>query len=128
MKFTKPALTLPQQLAKLQARGLLVADKAAAEHCLRHVGYYRLSAYALSFQDCSKPGKPFHPGTSFDQLVDLYRFDRELRLLVLDAIERVEVAVRSALNNELCLKNGPHWFVDGTHFIPSSSTPSFLMN
>jgi len=38
MRFTKPALTLPQQLAKLQARGLQVADRAAAEHCLRHIG------------------------------------------------------------------------------------------
>lgn len=52
MKFTKPALSLSQQLAKLQTRGLVIGDKAAAEHCLRHVGYYRLSAYALSFQDC----------------------------------------------------------------------------
>lgn len=116
MMFSKPALTLTQQLAKLQTRGLQVTDRAAAEHCLRHVGYYRLSAYALTFQDCTLPDKPFRPGTTFEQLVDLYRFDRELRLLVLDAIERVEVAVRSALNNELCLQYGPHWFMDSAHF------------
>jgi len=70
MRFTKPALTYPQQLGKLRARGLVVADPAQAEHCLRYVGYYRLSAYGLSFQDCTQPGKPFRPGTTFEQVVD----------------------------------------------------------
>src|SRR5258708_5814227 len=126
MRFTKPSMTIPEQLAKLQARGLQVVDRATAEHCLRYVGYYRLSAYALTFQDCTKPGKPFRPGTTFEQLIDLYRFDRELRLLVLDAIERVEVAVRSALNNELCLRHGPHWFMAGAHFHGEFGHAKFL--
>jgi len=128
MKFTKPPLTIPQQLAKLKARGLIIGDPAAAEHCLRYVGYYRLSAYALTFQDCTQPGKPFRPGTTFEQVIDLYRFDRELRLLVLDAIERVEVAVRSALNNELCLRHGAHWFMDGAHFHAEFLHEDFLDN
>lgn len=126
MRFTKPPLTIPQQLAKLKARGLVIADPAAAEHCLRYVGYYRLSAYALTFQDCTQPGKPFRPGTSFEQVVDLYRFDRELRLLVLDAIERVEVAVRSALNNELGLLHGAHWYMTAGHFHAEFDHADFL--
>lgn len=119
MKFTKPSLTIPEQLAKLKARGLAIGDQAAAEHCLRYVGYYRLSAYALTFQDCTQPGKPFRPGTTFEQVIDLYRFDRELRLLVLDAIERIEVALRSVLNNELSTRHGPHWFMNPRRFHPS---------
>jgi len=126
MRFAKPALTIPAQLDKLQSRGLLVTDRTVAEHCLRYVGYYRLSAYALNFQDCSQPGKPFRQGTTFDQLIDLYRFDRELRLLVLDAIERVEVAVRSAINNELCLAHGPHWYLAEGHFHPEFKHAVFL--
>ncbi len=126
MKFAKPPLTVAQQLAKLKARGLTIADPSAAEHCLRYVGYYRLSAYALVFQDCTQPGKPFRPGTTLEQVVDLYRFDRELRLLVLDAIERIEVAVRSALNNELCLRYGAHWFMSSEHFHPEFGHADFL--
>jgi len=116
MRFTKPALSLPQQLAKLQSRGLAVTDQASGLHYLQHVGYYRLSAYALPLQDCTQTGKPFQPGATFDLVLDFYRFDRELRLLVLDAIERCEVALRSALSNEMSVRHGPHWFMNPRHF------------
>jgi hypothetical protein len=36
----------------------------------------------------------FRPGTTFQQVMNLYVFDKRLRLLFLDAIERVEVALR----------------------------------
>lgn len=108
IKFNKPALSLPDQVAKLQRRGLVVPDPDDAIHSFQYIGYYRLSAYALSFQDCTQPGKPFRPGTNFKQVVGLYRFDRELRLLVLDAIERIEVALRSVLNNKMAMRHGPH--------------------
>lgn len=116
MRFNKPALSLSDQIAKLQSRGLAIDDPAAAMHYLRFIGYYRLSAYALAFQDCAQAGKPFRAGTTFEQLLDLYRFDRELRLHVLDAIERVEVALRSVVNNEMAMRHGPHWFMNRQHF------------
>lgn len=94
----------------------MVADSATALHYLRYIGYYRLSAYALTFQDIGQTGKPFRSGTCFDALLDLYRFDRELRLHVLDAVERIEVALRSALNNEMAVRHGPHWFMNPRHF------------
>ncbi len=118
MKFTKPALPLPDLLAKLQARGLQVPDPAAALRHLRFVGYYRLSAYTLHFQQVNAPGKPFVSGTAFEDVLALYRFDRELRLLVMDAIERVEVAVRGALVGEMSVRHGPHWFMEARHFAP----------
>jgi abortive infection bacteriophage resistance protein len=126
MRFNKPALSLSGQLAKLQSRGLEIPDPAAATHCLQYIGYYRLSAYALTFQDCTLAGKPFRPGTTFDHLVDLYRFDRELRLLVLDAIERIEVALRSVLNNEMAMRHGPHWFLNPRHFTPHFGHAGFI--
>lgn len=116
MKFTKPALTIPQQIAKLIARGLLIEDDAEVEHYLRFIGYYRLSAYALPLQQSATPGKSFKPGTTFRNILDLYRFDRELRLLAMDAIERIEVAVRTVIVNEMAVKHGPHWFMDADHF------------
>ena len=116
MKFTKQALPLPAQVAKFKSRGLFVPDSAAAEHYLRHIGYYRLSAYALPLQQHGMPGKPFKAGASFDDIVNLYRFDRELRLLATDAIERIEVAVRSVIVNEMSVRHGPHWFMDAVHF------------
>lgn len=116
MKFSKPALDLTQQLQKWQSRGLVVANPAEALHYLQFIGYYRFSAYTLPFQSLASPDKPFATGTTFEQVLSIYAFDRELRLLVMDAIERVEVAVRSSLVNHMCLKHGAHWFMDASHF------------
>lgn len=59
----------------------------------------------------------FKPGTAFDDVLELYVFDRALRLLVMDALERVEVAVRSALTDHMsAVGGGPHWWVDPIHF------------
>jgi abortive infection bacteriophage resistance protein len=37
----------------------------------------------------------FLDGMSFDDVLDLYVFDRKLRLAVMDAVERIEVAFRA---------------------------------
>ncbi len=120
MKFTKPALTIPKQLAKLKARGLVIDDVGEAEHYLQFIGYFRLSAYALPLQESARPGKPFKSGVTFRKILDLYRFDRELRLLAMDAVERIEVAFRTVMMNEMAVRHGPHWFMDSVHFNAAS--------
>jgi abortive infection bacteriophage resistance protein len=112
--YTKPALTETALLERWQQRGLLIDDRDRATRYLRHIGYYRLSAYVRSFE-----GKQRHylrPGTSFDDVLGLYIFDRKLRLLVLDAVERVEVATRAAIGDHMSRSAGPHWYQDATHF------------
>ncbi len=97
MRFTKPPLTIEDQLTKLRCRGLVIGDEETARWALRRLGYYRLAAYTLPFQQDRLPDKPFHAGTTLSQVLALYTFDRELRLLVLDAIERVEVVLRTSM-------------------------------
>ena len=113
MKFTKPPLSYQQQIALLQSRGLLVPDATHAEHYLKHISYYRLSAYALPFQQVKDT---FNKGTTFDDLLNLYVFDRELRLLVFDAIERIEIAFRTQMIYQLSHKYGSHWQHDASIF------------
>jgi abortive infection bacteriophage resistance protein len=125
-KFSKPALSIPDLLQKWKSRGLIVASDPQARLYLRFIGYYRFSAYAFTFQQIRLPDKRFIPGTSFEDILDLYRFDRELRLLVLDAIERIEVAVRSCFVNETSRKWGPHWYMDSNHFRASYNHPKLL--
>ena len=84
-------------LAHLQTRGLTVHDQEAALHSLETVGYYRLLIYMRALQ--TMPGKTFVAGTTFADIVTLYNFDRELRVLCLDAIERIEVALRASIVN-----------------------------
>lgn len=83
-----------QQVALLQQRGMHISNIAQAQFFLQHLNYYRLRAYWIPFEaDCVT--HKFKPGTCFDDVLILYNFDRELRLLILDSIERIEVSVRS---------------------------------
>lgn len=107
MKFTKPPLTHEQQLDQLIQRGLSCPDRDAALHYLAHINYYRLGAYWLPFE-ADHASHAFKPGTGFADVLNLYIFDRELRLLVLDAIERVEVSVRTGWAYTLAHRYGPH--------------------
>ena len=68
----------------------------------------------------------FHPGANFDDILDLYIFDRKLRLAVVDALERIEVAVRATLSHEMSISHGTHWFMDAAYFIPTYDHAVFL--
>lgn len=95
MRFDKPPFTYEQQLDQLIQRGMQCTDRNKALHYLAHLNYYRLAAYWRPFEKGNADHR-FQPDTSFDDALNLYVFDRELRLLVMDAIERVEVSVRTA--------------------------------
>ena len=111
MKFSKPAITYEEQLSLLRERGLTVRDPERALHYLRHLNYYRLTAYWLPFREHRSP-RQFHNGVDFEDVLSLYVFDREFRLLVLDAIERIEVSFRTAWAYYMAHRYGPHSYLD----------------
>jgi abortive infection bacteriophage resistance protein len=113
LRFAKPALSYEDQAKLLEKRGLIVSDRAAFLRCLEAVGYYRLCVYWDPFK---QPDDSFLPNTHFDLVWQRYRFDRQLRLSVMDAIERIEVAVRTALVHDLALRSGPFAHLDVKNF------------
>lgn len=120
--FDKPALTVDEQLELLVSRGLLVKEPESAKQYLQYIGYYRLSGYCIPFlvdntELQTNRNHHFKPGTTFEQILEQYTFDRKLRVLLIDAIERIEVAFRTTLSNTLSLKHGPHWYMDESHFV-----------
>lgn len=116
MRYSKPALSFDEQLDLLRRRGLTVRDPVRALRWLQSVNYYRLSAYFLPF----KGGERFRPGTDFNDIAGLYIFDRKLRLLVLDAIERVEVAIRTSVTYAI-----GHAYGAFGHTAPANFAPGF---
>lgn len=112
MRYNKPALSLPDQAQRLLDRGMICIDRNRLEHYLSHIGYYRLSAYWLPFEKPSVNNDSrnhlFLPNTSFEQVLTLYIFDRKLRLLVMEAIERIEVAARTRWASAMALSHGSH--------------------
>ncbi|WP_077138366.1 Abi family protein [Flaviflexus massiliensis] len=114
--YTKPPLALDELVARLASRGLVIPDRDRALRYLRHIGYYRLSPYSIPFQIAGSDHL-FRTGTSFDNILDLYVFDRYLRLLVMDALERIEVAVRAAITDRMSTTyRDSHWYISETHF------------
>ncbi|MBR9852791.1 MAG: Abi family protein [Rhodobacteraceae bacterium] len=116
MKFTKKPSSIEQQLQLLIQRGMDVGDHATAMKWLETVGYYRLSAYWLPFERPPENGnarsKIFESGATLSAVTDLYVFDRRLRVLVLEAIERVEVHVRSRWTYHMAHAHGAHAHLD----------------
>lgn len=78
-----------------------------------------MSGYALTFlKNGNKDGQhKFEETSDFDRILDLYIFDRKLRLLVIDALERVEIAIRACISDTMCVNHGAHWYVDRSHFV-----------
>lgn len=121
MEFCKPPLNVSDQIALLKKRGMTFADDARAMRVLKNVNYYRLRAYWLPFEapeaDRYAEGEHlFKPGTDFDNVVSVYVFDRKLRVLLLEAIERVEIAIRTHWAQVLAESYGAHAYLDPSHF------------
>ena len=113
--FKKEHQSREKLIQILSERGLEIDDELAALEWLQKVGYYRLSGFGLQFRNQDEDGNlvdTYKKGTRFEQLTDLYQFDRHLRLLVLDAIERIEIAFRERLNDTMATRYGPHWFLN----------------
>lgn len=110
--YSKPALTIDQQIDLLEKRGLTIPDHERAVRHLSNISYYRLSAYMLPYRVLDASGNyldQFVPGATWDDVYNLYKFDRKLRLLVFDAIERIEIALRTQVIYQLSHKYSPHW-------------------
>lgn len=126
MHYTKPPLDLSQQIALLQGRGLIIPDINLAKSYLSNVGYYRLSAYMLPLKVIGVDR--FLPGTTFDDVIQLYRFDREFRVFLFDYIERLEINFRTQLIYHLSLAHGAFWYENSSLFKKSVLHTSHLFN
>ena len=98
--YTKPYLAVPDQLALIRSRGMAISDLPKATEMLNRIGYYRLSGYWYPFRASTTGatgavvGDSFRPGSDLGTIIDLYIFDKKLRLLMMDAFERIEIALR----------------------------------
>ncbi len=115
--FEKPPLAVDEQLQLLKDRGLVIRDDKRAAALLEVVSLFRLSPYMRPFQRAGNPAHSFIEGATLADIVTLYRFDRELRNLVMDALERVEVAVRACIGNTMAKRyDDSHWYLNRVHF------------
>lgn len=114
LKFNKPALKLDEKINLLENRWLIIKDKEKAKHYLQHIWYFRLTWYFKFYQN--KETNLFYDWITFDKIIDLYSFDRKLRLLTLDAIEKIEVSLKSNINDYMSEKFSCNWYFNNKLF------------
>lgn len=112
MIYNKKAVSITDQVAKLKSRGLILPDEPKAVSYLSNISYYRLRAYTYPFQDNNDPNHPFTTSISFDEIISLYVFDRQFRLFVLDALEKIEISMRTQVIYHWAMNHGSHWYLD----------------
>lgn len=113
MKYKKPPLTFQEQCVTLQSRGLVITSKSAAIDTLKNINYYRLSAYFSPFQIRKDV---FDTGTTLDDIISLYEFDRRLCLLLTGLLAEIEISIRTQVAYQLGHQYGPFGYVDHRNF------------
>ena len=110
MKYTQTPAPNQEIVDLLVNRGLDCSDKNRCLKYLQTVGYFRITVYMFHLKE---PGThQFKAETRFDDIILLYKFDKRLRYLLSDYLERLEIAMRSYLNNSYALKYGFYWYLN----------------
>lgn len=120
--FTKPPSTIGEQITLLESRGIMVDDKETTAHALHYIGYYRLSGYTHYYK---QDENSYLPDTNWHQVVQHYKFDRELKRLLFDGIEQIEIALRSIMTTVMTNYYGAFWYQEKNSFITHINTKPF---
>ena len=123
MATIKPPTTYNQQIEKLRSRGCIIADEAQAVEILSKVNYYRLTAYFLPFKQADET---YSAGTDFNDVYQIYEFDRKIRNLLFAAIEEIEVNLRSTLAYYHAQKYGALGYLDKKNYYPKHDHTKLL--
>lgn len=87
----KPYKTIDEQVEILKDRGLIISDEDYAKRCLTQLNYYRLSGYTLTL----RKNNSFYKNITFENVMDIYNFDRQLKLYVLNYLKDIEISLRT---------------------------------
>lgn len=122
--YNKKFLTFEEQRSLLKERGLIIKNEEKLFSILKHVSYYHLSIYCKAFQDSNDK---FKEGTTLQNIWDLYNFDKKLRLLLLDVLERIEMSLKCVLIYEISKdKKDNYWYTDKSNFKENEDVKKFL--
>ena len=109
MLYNKKVTTITEQIEQLKKRGLSIANEEDAAYHLSNISYYRLAGYWWPMQS-DKTNHVFKPNSRFEDVISLYNFDRELRIILFDVIERIEISLRTKMIYHLSHEFDFWWF------------------
>ena len=112
----KPALTCPEQIARLkEVHGLVIEDNERAIEILSRINYYRLSGYGIGLRQKTN-AELYQEGVSLESLYRLYEFDSAFKNSLVHVIEQLEIQLRAQISNYLAVNYGPECYMDSNFF------------
>ena len=111
--FHKKYNSTEDLVSLLTQRGLTIDNAYIASQYIKNIGYYRLSAYLYPLLEMPKEEQRFKSNSHFNKALELYRFDKKLRLFLFNEIEKIEISFRSTLANMVTEETGNmFWITD----------------
>ena len=123
-RYEKIPKSFADQVKLLKKRGLKIPNEDKAERILTYISYNRLSNYWFPMIKSPKDDELFKENSSFETIFKLYQFDSELRSITFQAIEQIEIAVRTQI-----IYHFSHTYESGfwyTQVEPFSSYPNHI--
>ncbi len=107
--YTKPSLSYDEQTQLLKSRNLTIVNEAFSTRKLQHINYFRLSAYFHPFYE---ENNSFKDSAKFEEVLQLYYFDKAFRNLIFYSIEKIEVYIRTQLAHTMAKQSGAFSYAD----------------
>lgn len=111
MNYSKQPIDYKYQISILQSRGLIVDNLQYAYEQLGIISYFRLAGYWRPME-ADKHTHIFKSGSTFENAVSLYYFDKQLKVLLFSVIQSIEIALRTKMIHHVSMKYGAFWFTD----------------
>ena len=93
----------------------MIEDVATAKLQLRNISYFRIASY-LRYMEQDRQHHLYKSGSTFEQAINLYLFDKELRQLIFKAIQDIEISLRTKMIQVFSMEHGAFWFMDSSLF------------
>lgn len=115
MHYDKRPIDFRAQLLTLKSRGMKIYDENEALEALHAVSYFRLAGYLRTWEVDTVTHR-YNDNANLKDVIDLYRFDNQLRAIVFTAIQDIEIALRTRVSQACAMQFGAFWFSDKTLF------------
>lgn len=126
MKNQKPR-TLDDQLSTLKNRGMHFLNEQLAKEFLNRINYFRLKYFWIDMLDMESGD--FKKDIYFEDVIDRYELDKSFRQIIFDAIETLEIGLRTRIISTLSLSTGTGlWYLDNSLFENKYYHKEFVLN
>ncbi len=121
--FSKPPLTIEQQINKLQKDyKIIIDDIELATQYLSHNSYYRLRGYWYFYEKIEQKEK-----ITFQDIINLYEFDKTIRNIFFPFLEHIEISIKTNFINYLATTyNNPFIYLNTEIFENQNYYKKFL--